>query len=117
MKLYPIRDSGGKFIGISIYSGCHADEDSFTGNLPANHAKGEVRISILSDEISITSGLDGTRSFKITPDQISPDELSLLKDGIENDRIRTEIKNPGSVSLFAHIIFMDEPEREAMIME
>lgn len=109
MKLYTTRDSEENITGFKLITDCCIDEDLFIANLPANMKKEEVQISIVPDGISITSGIDGTRSFKIPPD-----ELNALKAYLENDETKVKIEHDG-ISLIAIVRFMTEPTKEASI--
>lgn len=108
MQINIIRDSEKAIIGFNLATGCHIDEDFFVANLPTNHEKGDVRISIISNEISIVNGADGTRSLKIPLDKIMPEELIILRSYIESKETQIEIKHEGNFRLFSQVYFINE---------
>ena len=112
MDCHIIKSPEGTLKGLSIISDSKIGEAYFVKNLSVNHAKGKVQISIISDEISIANGDYGTCSLKIPPNEISPDELSLLKAYIESDETRIIIEHKGNFDLFAQIYFVNGSVRE-----
>ncbi len=101
--------------GFWLVSNCTFHEHSFIGSLPGNLKKGKVQISILQgnpDEIIITNGLEGTRSFKIPSDT-----SSIFKACLESNETQIKIDLGGFKKGTARITFVNEPVKEESAKE